>query len=76
MTEALSKLLEYGFRTLNLNRIEAQHETDNPASGAVMRHCGMRQEGVLRSRIINKGKYVDMVLYAVLRREYLSPGAR
>ena len=76
MTEALSKLLEYGFRTLNMNRIEAQHETDNPASGAVMRHCGMRQEGVLRSRIINKGKYVDMVLYAVLRREYLSPGAR
>ena len=76
MTEALSKLLEYGFRTLNLNRIEAQHETDNPASGAVMRHCGMRQEGVLRYRIINKGKYVDMVLYAVLRREYLSPGAR
>ena len=76
MTEALSKLLEYGFRTLNLNRIEAQHETDNSASGAVMRHCGMRQEGVLRSRIINKGKYVDMVLYAVLRREYLSPGAR
>ena len=76
MTEALSKLLEYGFRTLNLNRIEEQHETDNPASGAVMRHCGMRQEGILRSRIINKGKYVDMVLYAVLRREYLSPGAR
>ena len=35
-TEALRAVLRFGFNTLRLNRIEAQHELDNPASGRVM----------------------------------------
>ena len=70
MTEALQELIRYGFRSLNLNRIEAQHETDNPASGAVMRKCGMTKEGTLRQRLFNKGKYVDVDIYSILRKEY------
>lgn len=70
MTEALSALLRYGFRSMNLNRIEAQHETENPASGAVMRKCGMQREGTLRQRLLNKGKFVDVELYAILRRDF------
>ena len=67
MTEALRAVIAFGFDTLGLNRIEAQHETDNPASGRVMQHVGMRYEGTLRQRIKNKGKYVDVKLYAILR---------
>ena len=70
MTEALRALLRYGFRSMNLNRIEAQHETENPASGAVMRKCGMQREGTLRQRLLNKGKFVDVELYAILRRDF------
>lgn len=70
MTEALQEIIRYGFQSLNLNRIEAQHETDNPASGAVMRKCGMVKEGTLRQRLLNKGKFVDVDLYAILRKEY------
>lgn len=71
MTEALQELIQYGFGTMNLNRIEAQHETQNPASGAVMRKCGMMKEGTLRQRLMNKGRFVDVDLYAILRRDYL-----
>ena len=71
MTEALNEVLRYGFRSMNLNRIEAQHETPNTASGAVMRKCGMRHEGTLRQRLLNKGKFVDVELYAILRSEYM-----
>ena len=71
MTEALQALIDYGFRSMNLNRIEAQHETENPSSGAVMRKCGMLKEGTLRQRMMNKGKFVDVDLYAILRRDYL-----
>ena len=67
MTEALREVLRFGFEDLALNRIEAQHETDNPASGKVMEHAGMRYEGTLRQRIKNKGRYVDVALYAILR---------
>ena len=71
MTEALKATLDYGFRGMNLNRIEAQHETENPASGAVMRKCGMIREGTLRQRLMNKGRFVDVELYAILRRDFL-----
>ena len=72
MSEALSRVIDYSFQELLLNRIEAQCETDNPASGAVMRKCGMKHEGVLRERLFNKGRYVDMGIYSILRREWLN----
>ena len=76
MTEALGAVIQYGFDFMNLNRIEAQHETTNPASGAVMRKCHMCKEGTLRSRLFNKGKYVDVDLYAILRRDFNRLGLR
>lgn len=66
-TEALRAALHYGFHTLRLNRIEAQHEADNPASGRVMEKAGMQYEGTLRSRVFNKGHFSDVRLYARLR---------
>jgi len=70
MSEALRAVVEFGFEKLGLNRIEAQHECDNPASGRVMQHAGMCHEGTLRQRIYNKGRYVDVDLYAILRSDF------
>lgn len=70
MTEALSAVIDFGFSTLHLNRIEAQHELGNPASGKVMEHVGMQLEGTLRQRIYNKGHFVDVKLYAILKRDW------
>lgn len=67
MTEALGRVIGYTFDAMDVNRIEAQHELTNPASGRVMEKCGMRREGVLRQRLYNKGKFVDVALYAILR---------
>ena len=76
MTEALAAVIEYGFLTLRLNRIEAIHELSNPASGAVMRRCGMIREGTMREKLFNKGKYVDVDLYAILRKDFSLRGAQ
>ena len=70
MTEALRAVLGYGFSTLRLNRIEAMHEVDNPASGAVMRKCGMTYEGTAREADWNNQGLCDTVHYAILRREW------
>lgn len=70
MSEALKAVLAFGFGQLHLNRIEAQHECDNPASGHVMRNAGMKHEGTLRQRIYNKGRFADVELYAILRSEF------
>ena len=66
---ALRRVVAFGFEEMRLNRIEAQHEVDNPASGRVMLHAGMRYEGTLRQRLKNKGKYVDVALYAILKND-------
>jgi len=70
MTEALARVIEYTFEAMDINRIEAQHELDNPSSGRVMEKCGMQKEGVLRQRLYNKGRYVDVALYAILKEDY------
>lgn len=66
-TEALRAVIDYTFDTMDVNRIEAQHELDNPASGRVMKKCAMTKEGVLRQRLYNKGRFVDVALYSILR---------
>ena len=70
MTEALEAVLRLSFEALQAHRVEAQHETSNPASGRVMLKCGMRHEGTLRGRIYNKGRFVDVDLYAILREDW------
>ena len=71
MSEALNAIVEFGFTKLGLNRIEAQHESDNPASGHVMANAGMKFEGTLRQRIYNKGRYADVDLYAIVRSDFM-----
>ncbi len=66
-TEALSAVIRSAFASLPINRIEAQHDIRNPASGRVMEKSGMRKEGILRQRLKNKGEFIDTVLYAILR---------
>ena len=69
-TEAARAVLDYGFNTLELNRIHAEHFSQNLASGRVLEKIGMRREGVSRQHIMRWGRFVDAVLYGILRSEY------
>lgn len=71
-TQALQAVIDAVFRSLRVNRLEAQHDVRNPASGRVMEKCGLRQEGILRDRIVNKGEYINVALYAILRSDWES----
>ena len=66
-TQALSAVSLALFAALPLNRLEAQHDVRNPASGRVMEKCGFQREGLLRARIFNKGEMADVVLWSLLR---------
>ena len=70
MTEALAAVIDETFRTLKLNRIEAMHFTDNPASGRVMAKCGMTHEGHMRGRICCKGVFRDVEMWGILRKDW------
>ena len=64
--EALRCLMDFLFDSMRINRIEAQCDVQNPNSARVMEKCGMIREGMLRQRVFNKGKAVDVALYAAL----------
>jgi ribosomal-protein-alanine N-acetyltransferase len=69
-TEATRAIVEYGFRSLGLNRVQAFHFEPNPASGRVLEKIGMRREGVLRQHLVVRGRFQDLAAYAVLASEF------
>jgi RimJ/RimL family protein N-acetyltransferase len=69
-TEAARVLLGLGFDGLGLHRITARIEDRNPASGAVLRRIGMRQEAVLVENEWFKQRWSTEVDFAILDREW------
>jgi len=70
MSEAVRAAVDYGFRVVGLNRIEARCDVDNTASWHVMEKVGMKFEGVLRQNIILHGQARDVRMYGILREDW------
>lgn len=66
-TEAVQTIMEYGFNTLGLHRIEAKYMKDNAASRRVMEKCGMQLEGIHHHLMLIKGSYEDIGIYAKIK---------
>jgi len=64
MREALAAVVEHGFETLRLHRIEAACIPDNDRSIHVLEKAGFRREGLLRSYLRINGVWRDHILYA------------
>lgn len=71
-TEAAQAVLHYGFNTLGLHRIYAQHVRENPASGHVLKKIGMRHEGCLRHHIYKWDQFQDLEVYGLLKSDFPS----
>ena len=68
-SEALKAVMDFLFDTVDVNRIESRHDTRNPNSGGVMKKCGMKYEGTMRSADWNNQGICDACHYALLRSE-------
>jgi RimJ/RimL family protein N-acetyltransferase len=69
-TEAALGVLKYAFDKLKLERVFANYLARNPASGRVLSKLGMNQEGCLRAHRLKQGKYEDLIVCGVLRKEF------
>lgn len=70
MTEALNKIIEFGFKDLKLNKIYAQHLLENISSGIVMQKVGMVKEAEMLDHNFSKGNFRSVAQYRILKREY------
>jgi ribosomal-protein-alanine N-acetyltransferase len=69
-TEAVKAVTDYGFRNLQLHRVQAACFPENPASARVLEKAGMSYEATLRQYMPIKGKYQDLQMYSLLRSEW------
>ncbi len=69
-TEALGASLEYGFRELGLNRVEADIDPRNGASARVLERLGFCKEGYMPERWIVNGETADTAVYGLLKRQW------
>jgi ribosomal-protein-alanine N-acetyltransferase len=69
-TEAMRVVVDFGFERMGLNRISAVCEYENLASERVMEKVGMRSEGVSRQVSFEKGRFITLKRYAILRSEW------
>lgn len=70
MTEALKKIIKFGFDEMNLMRIETRLDSMNIASERVMQKSGLKYEGTLRKKEFLKNKFIDVKYYSILKEEY------
>ncbi|MFD9794180.1 GNAT family N-acetyltransferase [Streptomyces sp. NPDC059070] len=68
-TEAVHAVLAWGFDTLDLNRVQAEVDTRNTASGRVLEKIGFVREGTLREECVVNGEVSDTWVFGLLRRE-------
>lgn len=70
-SESLKRVLEFLLNDCEVYLVEAKHHASNLASGRVMEKAGMKKDGILRKRRVNKliEGYDDLVVYSILRDE-------
>lgn len=70
MTKACETLVRHAFEDLGLNRVEIRAAVDNRKSRAIPERLGFQQEGVLRDAEWLYDRYADLVVYAMLAKDW------
>ncbi|EJL59224.1 GNAT family N-acetyltransferase [Flavobacterium sp. CF136] len=66
ISEAVNRLIAYGFDDLKLHSIEAVIDPENFASEKVLQKCGFVKEAHLKEAEFYEGKFLDKVIYSLL----------
>ena len=69
-SEAFKAIIPFFFKEVGVNRIESQHDPNNPNSGKVMQKCGLKYEGTLRQADWSNKGVVDACMYSLLKSEW------
>jgi RimJ/RimL family protein N-acetyltransferase len=68
--EALRMVYDYGFNTLNLNKIVSVTFAENIAVTKLIKKVGFVEEGILRSHFFHQGCFRDAVICGLLREDF------
>jgi ribosomal-protein-serine acetyltransferase len=69
MRKSVMDAVEIGFTSYTLNRIEIRCAVDNYKSRAIPENLGFQKEGIIRNAEKVYGRYLDHVVYGLLKEE-------
>jgi [ribosomal protein S5]-alanine N-acetyltransferase len=69
-TEVTKAIMHFGFKRINLHKIQVCHKSNNEPSKNLIIKCGFKYEGTLRDFFHMDGTYVDRLYYSMLDNEY------
>lgn len=69
--EASRAILELAFREFQPERMQARVIAENAASSRVLEKLNFRYEGTLRASLLRRGKFDDVMMYSLLRSEWV-----
>ena len=72
MSEAAQAVIAFFFDRVCANSVCSYHDPNNPYSGMVMKHCGMKYEGTRRAADRHNTGICDASWYSILRAEAVS----
>ena len=72
MTEAGPPVISHCFTRLNVHRIEARIEPENLSSRRLAAKLGFTEEGTLRDWLCVAGEFRSVVMYSLLRTEWMT----
>ena len=70
MTKSCRALISHAFTELNLNRIQIHCAVGNSRSRAIPERLGFQQEGIIRQAEWLYDKFVDHIVYGVLKSDW------
>ncbi len=70
-TEATTLMLDFGFHTLRLHRIQAACGPENHPSQRLLTKLGFIPEGRIRDHVFTNGAWRDSLLYSTLDHEWM-----
>lgn len=70
-TEATQLMVDYAFKTLNLNRIQLHVCAENTSAIKIYQRAGFIKEGILRQAMYRQGNFVDFWVMGILRDDWL-----
>ncbi|WP_347861213.1 GNAT family protein [Salimicrobium sp. PL1-032A] len=70
MTKSVKVMTDYAFSSLGMNKVDITAAVENRASRAVPERLSFTQEGIIREEEWVNDRFVDHVVYGMLRREW------
>jgi ribosomal-protein-serine acetyltransferase len=71
MTRTVKKMIDFGFRNMNMNRIQIKVAVGNFKSAAIPHRLGLKFEGIERNGEFHTDRYYDLEVFSILKADWI-----